>query len=152
MRRTSPSRASVFGVLAACAVLALTGAGGSTKKAKEVPPKVDETISDVANILGSENNVEGVGLVVGLDGTGSVDGLGVLDLDSESELFSVFDESACPADVAPEVFEQAFSLAVQLSAEGREGRRVGALFVLGDSEQVLAQSRSLVLNPFHGHP
>jgi hypothetical protein len=90
--------------------------------------------------------------LAGLDGTGSVDGLGVLDLDSESELFSVFDESACPADVAPEVFEQAFSLAVQLSAEGREGRRVGALFVLGDSEQVLAQSRSLVLNPFHGHP
>ena len=90
--------------------------------------------------------------LAGLDGTGSVDGLVILDLDSESELFSVLDESACPADVAPEVFEQAFSLAVQLSSEGREGRRVGALFVLGDSERVLEQSRSLVLNPFHGHP
>jgi diadenylate cyclase len=90
--------------------------------------------------------------LAGLDGTGSVDGLVVLDLDSESELFSVFDESACPDDVAPEVFEQTFSLATQLSSEGREGRRVGALFVLGDSERVLAQSRNLVLNPFHGHP
>jgi hypothetical protein len=90
--------------------------------------------------------------VAGMDGTGSVDGLGVLDLASETELFSVLDESACPADVAPEVFEQVFTLAAQLSAEGREGRPVGALFVLGDSEAVLEQSRSLVLNPFRGHP
>jgi DNA integrity scanning protein DisA with diadenylate cyclase activity len=29
---------------------------------------------------------------------------------------------------------------------------VGALFVLGDSQRVLAQSRGLVLNPFQGHP
>jgi hypothetical protein len=90
--------------------------------------------------------------VAGMDGAGSVDGLGVLDLASETELFSILDESACPPDVAPEVFEQTFSLAAQLSAEGREGRPVGALFVLGDSERVLKQSRSLVLNPFHGHP
>src|SRR5262249_40041381 len=40
----------------------------------------------------------------------------------------------------------------QLAVEGREGRPVGTLFVLGDSERVLAQSRSLVLNPFQGHP
>jgi DNA integrity scanning protein DisA with diadenylate cyclase activity len=29
---------------------------------------------------------------------------------------------------------------------------VGALFVIGDSERVLSQSRALVLNPFHGYP
>src|SRR5205807_1034025 len=40
----------------------------------------------------------------------------------------------------------------QLAAERREGRPGGTLFVLGDSEAVLAQSRSLVLNPFQGHP
>jgi len=69
MRRTSPSRASVLGALAACAVLALTGAGG--KKKPEVPPKIEETISDVATIYGTDVRVEGVGLVIGLDGTGS---------------------------------------------------------------------------------
>src|SRR5262249_33498187 len=36
--------------------------------------------------------------------------------------------------------------------EGREGRPVGTLFVVGDSQRVLEQSRSLVLNPFQGHP
>ncbi|MGH7173797.1 MAG: DNA integrity scanning protein DisA nucleotide-binding domain protein [Gemmataceae bacterium] len=90
--------------------------------------------------------------LAGVDGTGAVDGLIVLDLDREPELFSLFDSSAFTADVAPEVFERTFSLAAQLAAEGREGRPVGTLFVLGDSDRVLAQSRSLVLNPFHGHP
>ena len=55
-------------------------------------------------------------------------------------------------DLAPEVFERVLTLATQLAVEGREGRPVGALFVLGDSERVLGQSRSLVLNPFQGHP
>ena len=90
--------------------------------------------------------------LAGVDGTGGVDGLLVLDLGTEPELFSLFDTSAFAGDVAPEVFERTLSLAAQLAAEGREGRPVGALFVLGDSERVLAQSRSLVLNPFHGHP
>ena len=35
------------------------------------PPKVDETIGDVATIFGTDIKVEGVGLVIGLDGTGS---------------------------------------------------------------------------------
>jgi hypothetical protein len=70
MRRTSPSRASGYGAAIACAALILTGAGGSKKK-PEVPPKVDETISDVATIFGTDIRVEGVGLVIGLDGTGS---------------------------------------------------------------------------------
>ena len=36
--------------------------------------------------------------------------------------------------------------------EGREGRPVGTLFVIGDSDQVLVQSHQLVINPFHGYP
>src|ERR1700733_11363753 len=71
MRRTSPSRALVLGALVACAAVFLTGAADAKKKVKEVPPKVDETIGDVANIFGRPMKVEGAGLVMGLDGTGS---------------------------------------------------------------------------------
>jgi DNA integrity scanning protein DisA with diadenylate cyclase activity len=36
--------------------------------------------------------------------------------------------------------------------EGREGRRVGTLFTLGDEDAVLARSRPLLLDPLSGHP
>jgi diadenylate cyclase len=43
-------------------------------------------------------------------------------------------------------------LAVELAREGREGRKIGTLFVIGDVDSVLAQSRSLLLDPLYGHP
>jgi hypothetical protein len=88
----------------------------------------------------------------GADRSGTLDTLSVLDLGGELEMFSLFDSESFGGDLAPEVFERVLTLATQLAVEGREGRPVGALFVLGDSDQVLGQSRSLVLNPFQGHP
>src|SRR5262245_39005402 len=88
----------------------------------------------------------------GVDRSGALDTLSVLNLGSEADLFSLFDPKSFGGDLAPEVFERVLMLATQLAVEGREGRPVGALFVLGDSERVLQQSRSLVLNPFQGHP
>jgi hypothetical protein len=88
----------------------------------------------------------------GVDRSRALDTLSVLNLGSEAELFSLFDPKSIGGDLAPEVFERVLTLATQLAVEGREGRPVGALFVLGDSERVLEQSRSLVLNPFQGHP
>ena len=41
-----------------------------------------------------------------------------------------------PTDVSPEVLERVLGIAVDLSVEGREGRPVGALFVLGDTDVV----------------
>ncbi|HEX5468761.1 MAG TPA: diadenylate cyclase [Gaiellaceae bacterium] len=47
--------------------------------------------------------------------------------------------------------ESVVHLAVELAREGREGRKVGTLFVIGDEDIVLAQSRSLLLDPLYGH-
>src|SRR5262245_17944852 len=88
----------------------------------------------------------------GVDRSRALDTLTVLNLGGELELASLFNSQSFGGDLAPEVFERVLTLATQLAAEGREGRPVGALFVLGDSERVLGQSRSLVLNPFQGHP
>src|ERR1700704_4663026 len=52
----------------------------------------------------------------------------------------------------PEVLESLIQLAVEIAREGREGRRIGTLFTLGDEEAVLTKSRSLILNPLEGHP
>jgi trk system potassium uptake protein TrkH len=54
-------------------------------------------------------------------------------------------------DVKAEVFEAVFSIAVEISREGREGKPVGTAFVVGDSAAVLERSRQLILNPFEGH-
>jgi hypothetical protein len=88
----------------------------------------------------------------GADRSGALDTLSVFELGGELGLVSLFDPESFGGDLAPEVFERVLTLATQLADEGREGRPVGALFVLGDSDRVLGQSRGLVLNPFQGHP
>jgi diadenylate cyclase len=50
------------------------------------------------------------------------------------------------------VLKQTVTLAVEIAREGREGRKIGTLFVVGDSEAVLKTSRPLILDPLHGHP
>jgi diadenylate cyclase len=48
--------------------------------------------------------------------------------------------------------EQVIQLAVELAREGREGRKVGTLFVVGDVEAVARRSHLLILDPLFGHP
>ena len=52
----------------------------------------------------------------------------------------------------PDVLEPLIELAVEIARDGREGRRIGTLFTLGDEMAVLARSRSLILDPLSGHP
>jgi diadenylate cyclase len=90
--------------------------------------------------------------LTGLDGSGTVDTIMVLDLGVEVELFSTSAADPLPSDVKPTVFERLLTVAGELGLEGREGRPVGTIFILGDSDRVLGQSRQLVINPFHGYP
>ncbi|MFQ6050892.1 MAG: diadenylate cyclase [Candidatus Hydrothermarchaeota archaeon] len=50
------------------------------------------------------------------------------------------------------VFDAILETAIELGREGRDGQRVGALFVLGDAEDVLKRSTQLSYNPFERHP
>ena len=50
-----------------------------------------------------------------------------------------------------EVLEPLLELAVEIAREGREGRRIGTLFTVGDAKAVMASSRPLILNPLAGH-
>ena len=54
--------------------------------------------------------------------------------------------------VDAEVLKQTISLAVEIAREGREGRKIGTLFVVGDSGEVMRRSKPLILDPLHGHP
>jgi DNA integrity scanning protein DisA with diadenylate cyclase activity len=90
--------------------------------------------------------------LTGIDGSGTIDTIIVLDMGSEIEMFAATAADPLPADVTPTVFERLLTLASELGAEGREGRSVGTIFVVGDSSRVLSQSHQLVINPFHGYP
>lgn len=51
-----------------------------------------------------------------------------------------------------DVLEPMIELAIQIAREGREGRRIGTMFTLGDHEAVLRHSRGLILDPLACHP
>ena len=53
---------------------------------------------------------------------------------------------------AANVLENTIQLAVEIAREGREGRKVGTLFVVSDEKEVLKRSRPLILDPLYGHP
>jgi diadenylate cyclase len=50
------------------------------------------------------------------------------------------------------VLEEVVALAVEIAREGREGRKIGTLFVVGDCKEVLRRSRPMILDPLYGHP
>ena len=88
----------------------------------------------------------------GMTGSNQFDTLVVLDIEREFQtLLTGQTADLLPADVKPEVLERVIAVATELAVEGREGRPVGCLFVVGDTEKVSALTKPLVLNPFFGY-
>ena len=54
-------------------------------------------------------------------------------------------------DARRRTVEEVVELGVELAREGREGRKIGTLFVIGDVDRVLERSRPLILDPLYGH-
>jgi DNA integrity scanning protein DisA with diadenylate cyclase activity len=48
--------------------------------------------------------------------------------------------------------ESVMILAVEIAREGREGRKVGTMFVVSDADRVMRKSKSLILDPLGLHP
>lgn len=73
----------------------------------------------------------------------------------EGQLDAVFG-SVCArtrcGETRRQTLEEIIQLAVEIAREGREGRKIGTLFVVGDVESVLDRSRPLLLDPLYGHP
>ena len=54
-------------------------------------------------------------------------------------------------DINVKTLEKVVMLAVELAREGREGRKIGTLFTVGDEDEVLKQTRPLILDPLYAH-
>lgn len=110
----------------------------------------------VATLVAAAENLVHAGdrilCLTGVDRSGTIDTIMVLDMGTEIELFAASTADLLPRDVTAAVFERILTLASELGVEGREGRPVGTLFIVGDHDRVLTQSHQLVFNPFHGYP
>lgn len=53
--------------------------------------------------------------------------------------------------VNPQTLEEVVVLAIEIAREGREGRKIGTLFVVSDTEKTMRSSRCLILNPLLYH-
>ncbi|MEO6876716.1 MAG: diadenylate cyclase, partial [Opitutaceae bacterium] len=90
--------------------------------------------------------------VGGMAGSNQFDTLVVVDVEREFQtLLTGQTADLLPPDVKPEVLERVIAVATELGVEGREGRPVGCLFVVGDVEKVEKFTKPLVLNPFFGY-
>src|SRR5215467_8409732 len=81
----------------------------------------------------------------------TIDSISVIHLDEHLGRLTSHDlrqlESKVPLDTLKTVVE----LAVEIGREGREGKPVGTLFVVGDTRKVLASSHALVFDPVRGY-
>ena len=100
------------------------------------------------NLISREDTVVCVAGTLGKD---AFNFISVVDIDREFDFFFTHTRSLTPPDVKPEVLERVMGLATEIGLEGREGKSLGTIFVLGDTENVNNHIKQLVINPFRGY-
>jgi len=73
------------------------------------------------------------------------------EMEASIEKLAVSDLVKLTDGIQPKVLEAAVTVACKISRAARRGNRIGAIFMLGDSINVLEGSKQLVPNPFQGH-
>jgi mannitol/fructose-specific phosphotransferase system IIA component (Ntr-type) len=90
--------------------------------------------------------------VFGMPGAGYLDTIIHTDVGWEFRIFFAIHGAEHPGDLEESVFSRAIHLAHELAMEGREGKPVGSLLVIGDYERVAGYCQQMVINPFHCYP
>jgi diadenylate cyclase len=80
-----------------------------------------------------------------------IDSIVVMSLGAEYELFDTTDQPEIDEHIKRAVFHRVLGIALSLGQHGREGKKVGALLVVGDAKHVVEQSEQMILNPFKGY-
>ncbi|MCO6436804.1 MAG: diadenylate cyclase [Phycisphaerae bacterium] len=88
--------------------------------------------------------------LTGLPG-GQIDSLITMRVGKEFELFQSVDQPKLTEHIRQPVFERVLRVALELGEEGREGKPVGTIFVIGDHRQVQKYYDEGRINPFRGY-
>lgn len=81
-----------------------------------------------------------------------IDTLVAMRVGEEGELFQSIGQPKLTEHIRRAAFEKVLTLSMELAHEGREGKPVGALFVIGDHPEVLKSCIEGRINPFKGYP
>ena len=55
-------------------------------------------------------------------------------------------------NINPNVIETVIEIALEIAKEGREERKIGTAFILGNKSDVLKYTKQLIINPFTAYP
>lgn len=102
-------------------------------------------------VLGFFKRGDKIVCLSGVPKFGYADSIFVIDVGKEFEILTSDFINDVIENVRPEVFNAALNIACELAAQGRESKKVGTIFVLGDDEKVLQLSQQMIINPFLGY-
>jgi DNA integrity scanning protein DisA with diadenylate cyclase activity len=102
-------------------------------------------------VLGFFKKGDKIVCLSGVPKFGYADSIFVIDVGKEFEILTSDFINDVIENVRPEVFNAALNIACELAAQGRESKKVGTIFVLGDDEKVLQLSQQMIINPFFGY-
>jgi diadenylate cyclase len=100
------------------------------------------------NLIKSEDHVV---CISGNPNNNVFDTVVVINVEKEYDFFFTTARSIVPPDVKPEVLERLIAIAGEIAVEGREGKPIGTIFVVGDTNSVNMHVRQLIINPFRGY-
>jgi diadenylate cyclase len=75
----------------------------------------------------------------------------VIEVEPDLEELIITDLVKLTDGIRPKALDYAVAIACKIGRAARRGKRIGAIFMLGDSLKVLEGSRQLIPNPFKGH-
>ena len=102
-------------------------------------------------VLGFFKRGDKIVCLSGVPKFGYADSIIVIDVGKEFEILTSDFINDVIENVRPEVFNTTLNLACELAAQGRESKKIGTIFVLGDDEKVMQLSRQMIINPFLGY-
>ena len=101
--------------------------------------------------LGMFNKGDKLICLTGVPQFGYIDSIFVIDVGKEFEILTSENIPEILDGIYPEVFGAVLNLALELAAQGRESRKIGTIFIVGDADKVMQLSRQMVINPFMGY-
>jgi DNA integrity scanning protein DisA with diadenylate cyclase activity/mannitol/fructose-specific phosphotransferase system IIA component (Ntr-type) len=97
------------------------------------------------------NQKDKVCCFAGLPQSNTFDTISIFDIGKEFGNSFSNSEDLLAEGIHPEVLERLLAIAADIAVEGREGKPVGCLFVIGDIAKIKPFTKPLVLNPFYGY-